>query len=502
MSMEILLMTIGRVEFNMELIWIVLGVILVSVFLAISYIKAPPDIAYIISGFKKGKDKNSGARIIVGRATIRIPFFERIDKLRLNLMQVDIKTNSAVPTSEYINIFIDGVANIKVASDKDSILRAAENFLGRRQEEIGIVAQQVLEGNMREIVGQMKLSDLVQNRDLFAAKVLENAADDMRRMGLEIINLTIQNFVDKEGIIQDLGIDNIARIRKDAAIAKANAEKDIAVAQATAMEESNKAKALADINIALQNKEVEIKKSEFKIDQDVKKAEADAAYAIQEQEQRKSIETSSVNADIARREREVELKEKEIALTEKSLDAEVKKKAEAEKYAIEQQAQADKYKREQAAMAAKIEQEQQAEADKIKASAKRFADEEEAKGIEAKGRAEAEAILAKAEAMKAMGEASVLEMYLQVLPEIVKNASIPLAQTDKIIMYGDGNSTKLIKDVMSSANQITEGIAESTGIDVKSLLSGFIGGKAASDLNLGRQSTSTPSEPTQPGDNN
>ncbi len=481
---------------------IVVGVLLLCAFIAISYIKAPPDVAYIISGLRKSKDTQS-ARIVIGRATIRIPFFERVDKLRLSLMQVDIKTNSAVPTAEYINIFIDGVANIKVASDRASILRAAENFLGRPQTEISNVAQQVLEGNMREIVGQMKLSELVQNRDLFAQKVLQNAAEDMRRMGLEIVNLTVQNFTDREGIIQDLGIDNIARIRKDAAIARANAEKDIAVAQASAEEESNKAKALAAINIAAQNKDVEIKSSEFKKEQDVKKAEADAAYAISQQEQRRTIETTSVSADIARREKEIDLRDREIMLTEKSLDAQIKKQADAEKYAMEQKAQAEKYRREQEAEAKRIEVEQnaharrieveqqaqaekvaadakryqleqQAEAEKVTASAQRFADEEAAKGIEARGRAEADAILAKAEAMKAMGEASVIEMYLQVLPEVVKNAATPLAQTEKIVMYGDGNATRIVKDVMNATQQITDGLGEATGIDIKALVERFV----------------------------
>lgn len=440
----------------------VMVIVILTLFFT-SYMKAPPDTAYIISGIKRGKTAGErNARVVVGRATLRIPFLERVDRLRLNLMQVDIKTDSAVPTAEYINIFIDGVANIKVSSDEQSILRAAENFLGRKQEEIAAVAQQVLEGNMREIVGQMRLADLVQNRDLFAQKVLENAAEDMRRMGLEIVNLTIQNFVDKNGVIEDLGIDNIVRIRKDAAIAKANAEKDIAIAEAQAKELSNKARAESDIQIAEQNKTVEVKRSEYKREQDARRAEADAAYAIQEQEQRRTIETASVNADIARREREVELREREVALAERSLDAEVRKKADAERYAMQQRAEAERYRTEQ------------------EAAARRVAMEEEARGIEAKGRAEADAILAKAEAMKAMGEASVLEMVLAALPEMVKNAAAPLEKTDKIVMYGDGNATKLVGDVLRSASQVTEGLAESTGIDLRALLAGFLGGRAAS----------------------
>ena len=464
----------------MEYIIGIIVVLLIALFAA-SYLKAPPDMAYIISGIKRGKKEGErNARVVVGRATLRVPFLERVDKLRLSLMQVDIKTDSAVPTAEYINIFIDGVANIKVRSDAQSILRAAENFLGRRQAEIAAVAQQVLEGNMREIVGQMRLADLVQNRDLFAQKVLENAAEDMSRMGLEIVNLTIQNFVDKNGVIEDLGVDNVARIRKDAAIAKANAEKDIAVAEAAAREESNKARAEADIKIAEQNKVVEVKRSEYKLEQDTRRAEADAAYSIQEQEQRRSIETASVNADIARREREVELREREVALAERSLDAEVRKKADAERYALQQKAEAERYRMEQ------------------EAAAKRVAMEEEARGIEAKGRAEAEAILAKAEAMKAMGEASVLEMILAALPEMVKNAAEPLGKTDKIVMYGDGNASKLVGDVLHTTSQVTEGLAESTGIDLRTLLTSFLGGRAAAQTV--RKDDSAPAGDAAPAD--
>ena len=437
------------------IIAVAVGIIAVVAVLVSGYVKASPDVAVIISGLTKTP------RVLIGRAGVKVPFFEKVDHLHLGQISVDIKTDSAVPTAEYINIFIDGVANIKVCSDTQSILRAAENFLGRRQTEIADVAQQVLEGNMREIVGQMRLADLVQNRDLFAQKVLENAAEDMRRMGLEIVNLTIQNFVDKNGVIEDLGVDNVAKIRKDAAIAKANAEKDIAVAEALAREQSNKARAEADIKIAEQNKIVEVKRSEYKTEQDSRRAEADAAYAIQEQTQRRTIETASVNADIARREREVELREREVALAERSLDAEVRKKADAERYAMQQRAEAERYRMEQ------------------EAAAKRVAMEEEARGIEAKGRAEAEAILAKAEAMKAMGEASVLEMILGALPEMVRNAAEPLAKTDKIVMYGDGNASKLVGDVLRTSSQVTEGLAESTGIDLRTLLAGFLGGKAA-----------------------
>lgn len=294
-----------------------------------------------------------------------------------------------------------------------------------------------------------------------------------------------------------MGIDNVEQIRKAAQIAKAEAARDIAIAEANAKEEANKIAVAAHQRIAEQNTSLSIREAELKKDADVKRAEADAAYEIQKEEQRKTIEVTSANADIARREKEAELAEKEIALQEKKLDADIKKKADALKYEAEKKAEADlvrrqkesearRYEEEQAALARmkaaeaeQYEQERRAEAQRALAEASAYAKMKEAEGIRAVGLAEAEAIEKKAEAQKKMGEASVLEMYLTALPEVVRNAAAPLAQTDKIVMYGDGNSSKLVKDVMNSSNQIIEGLTEATGVDMKSLIAGFVGGKAA-----------------------
>ena len=217
----------------------------------------------------------------------------------------------------------------------------------------------------------------------------------------------------------------------------------------------------------------------MKVRADTKKAEADAAYAIQQETERKTIEITRANADIARREKEAELAEREIAIKERQLDAEVRKQADALNYKIAKEADADLVKRQKEAEAMAYEALKRAEAQKAEAEAARYAMEQEAEGIRAKGIAEAEAIERKAEAQRKMGEASVLEMYLGALPEVVKNAAEPLSRTDKIVMYGDGNATKIVKDVMSSANQIMEGVKESTGIDISSLLAGVVGGKVA-----------------------
>ena len=458
-----------------DYIYIIIGAaVLFIVLFASGYLKAPPDTAYIISGLGK-------KRILIGKAGWRVPFFERVDKLSLRVMQVDVKTSEAVPTNEFINITVDGVANVKVSSNPELLQKAAESLLGMRQGELTALVTQVLEGNMREIVGSVGLKDMVQDRQGVAKKITENVVPDMEKLGIEVVNFNIQNFKDAAGTIENMGIDNIERIRKDAQIAKANAQRDIAIATANAQQEANAVRVEAEKKIAEQDAALVAQQSEMKVMADNKRAQADAAYSIEEEAQRKTIEITKANADIARREKEAELAEKEIALQERKLDAEVRKQADAMKYKAEKEAEADLIRRQKDAEARAFEALKEAEAKKAQAEAERYAMEQVAEGVRAKGIAEAEAIEKKAEAQKKMGEASVLDMYLSALPEVVKNAAAPLAQTDKIVMYGDGNATKVVKDVMNSANQIMEGMKESTGIDLNSLIAGIAGGKVVSN---------------------
>ena len=445
---------------------------LVVIALILGYLKAPPDTAYIISGLGK-------KRILIGRAGWRVPFFERVDKISLRVMQVDVKTSEAVPTNEFINVTVDGVANVKVSSQPELLKRAAESLLGMKQSELVSLVTQVLEGNMREIVGSVGLKEMVQDRQGVAKKITENVVPDMEKLGIEVVNFNIQNFKDAAGTIENMGIDNVEQIRKNAQIAKANAQRDIAIATANAQQEANAVKVEAEKLIAEQDAALSVQQSDMKAMADNKRAQADAAYNIQQENERKSIEIARTNADIARREKEAELAEKEIALKERRLDAEIKKQADAMKYKAEKEAEADLIRRQRDAEAKKYEAIQEAEAKKAQAEAERFAMEQEAEGIRAKGLAEAEAIEKKAEAQKKMGEASVLEMYLGALPEVVRNAAAPLAQTDKIVMYGDGNATKVVRDVMNSAGQIMEGMKESTGIDLQALIAGVAGGSIA-----------------------
>ena len=454
--------------------YIIIGVVVLLLLLLFftGYLKAPPDTAYIISGLGR-------KRILIGKAGWRVPFFERVDKLSLRVMQVDVRTSEAVPTNEFINVTVDGVANVKVSSDPELLQLAAEALLGKRPEELVSLVTQVMEGNMREIVGSVGLKEMVQDRQGVARKITENVVPDMRKLGLEVVNFNIQNFKDGAGTIENMGIDNVEQIRKNAQIAKANAQRDIAIATSNAQQEANAVKVQAEKMIAEQDAALAIQQAEMKVKADTKKAEADAAYSIQQETQRKTIEVTRVSADIARKEKESELAEKEIALRERQLDAEIRKQADAMKYKAEKEAEADLIRRQREADAKAYEAVKEAEARKAEADALRFAMEQEAEGIRAKGLAEAEAIEKKAEAQRKMGEASVLEMYLSALPEVVKNAAAPLAQTDKIVMYGDGNSTKLVKDVMSSASQIMDGVKESTGLDITALLSGVVGGSMA-----------------------
>ena len=465
---------------------IIAGIVLVLLILILisGYVKASPDTAVIISGLRKKP------KVLIGKAGIKIPFLERKDELNLQLIPIDVKTSNAVPTADYININVDATVNVKISDNEERLKLAAQNFLNKNAEYIGRVAREVLEGNVREIVGKMALEEMVSDRQKFALLVKENSEPDLASMGLDIISFNVQNFVDGNGVIENLGVDNIVKIQKNAAISRAESEKEIAKAQANAKREANEAEVNAASEIARKQNELAIRKAELKREADIKQAEADAAYRIQEEEQRKTVEVTTANANIAKQEKEILLKQREAEVMEQALDAQVKKKAEADKFAKQQLADAALYERQREAEAKQFETEKEAQAMKAQAEAKRYTMEQEANGIRTRGLAEAEAIRAKAvaeaegiekkaEAMAKMGEAAVLEMYFKSLPEVVKHAAEPLSNVDKITMYGDGNSAKLMKDVMGTVVQITDGLKESTGVDLQAVLSGFLAGKVA-----------------------
>ena len=468
------------------------SVVVLGGLLATGYEKAPTDKAYIISGLRKEP------RVVIGRATIKVPFLERKDELVLQLIPIDVKTASTVPTADYINVRVDSNVNIKISKDEELIKLAAQNFLGKDTNYIASIAREVLEGNVREIVGSMKLEEMVKDRQKFAELVKENAEPDLKAMGLEVISFNVQNFIDDNGVIENLGIDNIVSIKKNAEISKANSEKEIAKARAMARKEANDAQVESEQSIAIKNNELALKKADLRMKEDAKKAQADAAYEIEQEQQRKTLETVQAEADIIRQGKAIEIKEKEAIVREKELEAKIRKQADADTYRRMKEAEANAYEQQKLADVEQYKAIKEYEILKEKANAELVAEQKKAEGISAVGEAEAKAIKAKllaeaegldrkAEAMSKMQQAAVIEMIVDKLPEIVKNAASPLSNVDSITMYGEGNSAKLVEDVMMTTGKIMEGIEGSTGLNVKALLSGALGGKmfnGNNDLNI------------------
>ena len=462
------------------------------------YKKAPPNIVMVVTGPK-------GSKTIIGKGCFVVPVFERVDYLSLANMQSDFTSRDEIPTKDAINILVDAVANFSVSTDPTILPKAASKFLGRSTNEIEDIVRPVLEGNIREIISQTTLKELIQgDKKVFAERVIENVTPNLRDMGLELTTFNIQNFKDKNGVIENLGIQNTVQISKDAAISKANAEREIAVAQAEADKAANEARVASNLEIAKKQNELAIQKAELKKASDIKQAEADAAYKIQEQEQQKTIEITTANAKLANLQKETELKDQEVAIQEKTLDIKVKKAADADKYAAQQNADAHLYEqqrnseaelfaRQKKAEADKFEAEQKAAALKAESEAKKVAMENEAAGIRARGEAEAaaiqakaiaeaEGILKKAEAMKQYGDAAkqqmqldVLKAYFEQLPAIAEAVAKPMSQIDSITMYGEGDAAKLTENVTKTIKQITDGITDSTGLNPSTLLKGAFG---------------------------
>ena len=444
-------------------------VILIIAFVALlflvfitSYVKAPPDMAFIISGVGKRK-------ILIGRAGFCVPFLNRLDKLLLRQVSVDIKTNGYIPTSDFIGVDIDAIAKVAVMSDKEMVKvpdkdgdhaypegdplegkryklvpgidLAMKNFLNMKEEQIVKALTDSLQGNMREIIGQMPRRVISSDRKAFGDQVQEKAQIDMNNLGIRIISCNIQKVADEHNLINDLGQDNMAKIKKDAAIAKAEADRDIAIRQAETKRESNEAEVAANLVIAQKNNELAIRVADLKKVEEAKRAEAEAAYNIENQVQMKRVNTETVNAQIAQAEREADLRERQVAIKERELEADIMKKAEAERYEAEQKAQAVLIKRQKDAEAAKFEQERQAEAKKAMADAARYEAEQRAAGIritgdaeaaaiEAKGVAEASAMERKAIAYQKYNGAAMAEMMIRIMPQLAAEIGTKVYETE------------------------------------------------------------------------
>lgn len=385
-------------------------------------------------------------------------------------------------------------------TDEKGIKLAMKNFLNMREPQITEALTDSLQGNMREIIGTVKLKELCTDRKKFGDEVQAKAQQDMNNLGIEIISCNIQTIEDEKGLIVALGQDNMSQIQKDASVAKAQADRDVAIARAEAAKAANDAEIASQTEIAIKQNELKIKQAELKKQADIKEAEADAAYKIQEQEQRKSIEIANTNADIAKQEREVELKQKEAEVKEQELTATIRKQAEADRYRVQQQSDADLYKRQKEAEAKKYEESQSAEAAKIRAEAAKYSKEQEAAGIAAVGKAEAEAIQAKgvaeaealekkAEAMKKYGQAAILEMVVDKLPEMAQAIAKPLESIDKVTIIDGGNNSSGVSNmggyVPSVLAKTMESVKEATGIDIGEIMkANTYDAKVTRNLNL------------------
>lgn len=460
------------------LITVVIVAILVLILLVKGYVNAKPNEVVVITGLRK-------QRHLRGKAGFMIPFVEQRSYLDIEQFSTDVRTSEAVPTLDFINVRADAAVKLKIGTTDEMIARAAENFLNWNTTDISNSVQDVLEGNLREVIGQMELRKMVNDRQEFASKVQDNVAPDLAKMGLEVIAFTVQSFSDEGGVIDNLGIENVETIKKDALIAKAKAERERKEVEAEQDKLANDKRVAADLEIAQKQNELKLKQAALKQEADIAQAKADAAKGIEAEVQRREQERVAAEANIMKQEKEAEVKEREVKVREQELDANIRKQAEAEKYARQQAAEAELIERQRKAEAELFETQKEAEAQERRAEANRRQAEEEAKGIEAKGKAEAEAIRMKldaeaegldkkAEAMKKYGEAAITEMLVNVLPEIAKNVAAPLSNVDKITMYGEGNSGKMVGDIMTSMNQITNGM----GLDVKDLIQATLTGRA------------------------
>ena len=466
----------------------------------------------IVSGMGKVKTRSGGGIFV-------IPLVQKTQKMTLENIQVDFTSRNEIPTKDAIHVLVDAVANMAISIEPERQKIAASKFAGYSIQQIRDIVIPVLEGNIREIISQTNFEDLIRgDKKAFSELVMENVTPNLADLGIDLTTFNIQNFSDKNGVIRDLGIENIEKIKKEASIAAAKAKAEVAIEQANADKLANDAKVQAATEIAEKQNQFAIRKAELQKQADTEQAKADAAKQIEAENQRREQEIATANANLARQEKEIELQERAVAIKEKALEAEIKKTAEAKKYAEQQEAdaklyatqkaaEADLFERQRQAEAAKIEAEKKAEADlalanaeaaakkalaeAVKAEGEAQAAAEKAKGlaeaeaIKAKLQAEADGLREKAEAMKQYGDAAMADMqmeaiklYFEQLPAIAKAVGEGYQGVDKIVMLGN-DSGQLAGNIMSTTTQISEGLSESIGVDLKSLMAGFLGGKIA-----------------------
>ncbi|KPV55148.1 membrane protein, partial [Paenibacillus sp. A3] len=447
------------------------------------YKTVSPDEAMIVTGSFLGSrnvltdDSGRKIKIVRGGGSFILPVFQRAEFLSLLSHKLDVSTPE-VYTEQGVPVLADGVAIIKIGGSVEDVATAAEQFMGKPTEALKGEAQEVLEGHLRAILGSMTVEEVYRNRDRFAQEVQGVAAKDLKKMGLQIVSFTIKDVRDKQGYLEALGKPRIAAVKRDAEIAEAEALRDSRIQKARAEEEGQKAELLRDTNIAEASKEKELKVAAFKKDQDMARAEADQAYHIQEARSKQSVVEEQMRVELVRKEREIDLEAKEILRREKQYDAEVKKKADADRYAVVQAAEAEKAKQitQADAMQYRIEAEARAQAEQKRLEGLAIADAERAKGtaeaevIRLRGLAEAEAKQKLAEAFEKFGEAAILDIIVKMLPELAGKVAEPIKSIDKLTVVdtGHGEGAARVRNYVTQLVATAPGMLKSvSGLDVE-----------------------------------
>lgn len=445
------------------------------------------DEAMIVTGSFLGKknvlsdESGRSIKIVRGGGAFILPVFQKAEMMSLRSLKLDVSTPE-VYTEQGVPVVADGVAIIKVGSSTEDVATAAEQYMGKPIEDLKNEAQEVLEGHLRSILGTMTVEEVYKNRDRFAQEVQGVAAKDLKKMGLQIVSFTIRDIQDKNGYLDALGKPRIAAVKRDAEIAEAEAIRDARVQKARADEDAQKAELLRDTNIAEAQKEKELKIAEFTKEQDRAKAEADQAYARQEAISQQEVVEEQMKVEIVRKERQIDIEEKEILRREKQYDAEVRKKADADRYAVEQAAIASKTKSINEADAKQYSIEAEARA---KAEAERAQGAAEAEVIRQKGLAEAEAKEKIAEAFKQYGDAAVIDILAKMLPELAEKIAQPMANIEKLSVVDTGNGegakrvSNYVTDLMATAPEMIKNVS---GIDMNELIQNITNRSKASQI--------------------
>ncbi|RID82158.1 flotillin family protein [Peribacillus asahii] len=481
------------------MIWIVIVVVaflliaLLAVFVT-KYRTAGPDEALIVTGSYLGNknvhidESGNKIKIVRGGGAFVLPVFQQAEPLSLLSSKLEVSTPE-VYTEQGVPVMADGVSIIKIGGSITEIATAAEQFLGKSKEDLEQEAREVLEGHLRSILGSMTVEEIYKNREKFSQEVQRVASQDLAKMGLVIVSFTIKDVRDKNGYLESLGKPRIAQVKRDADIAMAEAEKETRIKRAEASKDAQKAELERATEIAEAEKQNKLKIAEYRREQDIAKARADQAYDLETARAKQEVTEQEMQIRIIERQKQIELEEKEILRREKQYDSEVKKKADADRYAVEQAASANKMKQitEADANKYKVEAMAKAEAERIRmdglarAEAQKAQGETEAEIIRLKGVAEAEAKQKIAEAFERFGQAAVMDMILKMLPEYAKQVASPLGNIDKITVVDTGGSgenggaNKVTAYATNLMSTLQESLKASSGIDVKELLENFAG---------------------------